>query len=373
MSQRLGRAKLLAPALIVFALGLGPGAAAMQTSHPGLDKVTLQLKSAAQAEFAGYYAAKALDYYKDFGLDVNIRSGRLDVNPEQVVASGRAQIGVDWLPVVLASRDTGADLVTVAQVFARSGMAEVTWKSSGITSVAGLRNKTVGVWCCGRQFELYAALKKYGIEAADNKGVKIFNQHLDMRAFLRHKIDAAAALTYNQLGQVLEARNPATEKLYTLNDLRVFTFEDEGTGTLEDGLFAKKAWVNANGDTAMRFIAASDRGWIFCRSHVATCTKIVLRYAPGLRESHQRWQLNEVNKLIWPNSLGIGVMDRAAFKQTAAIALRYKLIKNPAGANEYDDQLASAAIHYLRDHVKGIDVLGNAYAPAAVAFGASGK
>jgi ABC-type nitrate/sulfonate/bicarbonate transport system substrate-binding protein len=203
-------AKVLAPALIVFALGLGPGTAATQPSQPKLDNVTLQLRSVAQAEFAGYYAAKALGFYRAFGLNVDIRPGGSDVTPEQVVASGRAQIGVDWLPVVLASRDTGAALVNIAQVFARSGMAEVAWRSSGIGSIAGLKNKTVGVWCCGNQFELYAALKKYGIEAADSKGIKIFNQPFDMRAFLHHRIDAAAALTYNQLAQVLEATNPVT-------------------------------------------------------------------------------------------------------------------------------------------------------------------
>jgi NitT/TauT family transport system substrate-binding protein len=366
-------AKVLAPALIVFALGLGPGTAATQPSQPKLDNVTLQLRSVAQAEFAGYYAAKALGFYRAFGLNVDIRPGGSDVTPEQVVASGRAQIGVDWLPVVLASRDTGAALVNIAQVFARSGMAEVAWRSSGIGSIAGLKNKTVGVWCCGNQFELYAALKKYGIEAADSKGIKIFNQPFDMRAFLHHRIDAAAALTYNQLAQVLEATNPVTGKLYALNDLRVFKFQDEGTGTLEDGLFAKEAWVNANREIAMRFIAASDRGWIFCRSHVATCTNIVLRYAPALRENHQRWQLNEVNKLIWPNTLGIGVMDPAAFKRTAAIALTYKLIKNPARSNAYDGQLASAATQYLKDHVKGIDVLDGGYTPVSVTLTANGK
>ena len=39
--------------------------------------------------------------------------------------------------------------------------------------------------------------------------------------------------------------------------------------------------------------------------------------------------MNEINKLIWPNALGIGIMDPAAFKRTAAIALKYKVIKKP--------------------------------------------
>ena len=45
-------------------------------------------------------------------------------------------------------------------------------------------------------------------------------------------------MTYNELAQVLESKNPTTGNLYTLNDLNVFKLQDEGTGMLEDGLFA---------------------------------------------------------------------------------------------------------------------------------------
>ena len=71
------------------------------------------------------------------GLDVTLKNGGPDIIPEQVVASGQAQFGVDWLPSLLAARDKGTDLVNVAQVFARSGMTQLTWKDSGITTSPG--------------------------------------------------------------------------------------------------------------------------------------------------------------------------------------------------------------------------------------------
>ena len=324
------------------------------------------MRSPAQAEFAGYYAAKALGYYEDFGLDVLIKPGRPGTTPEQVVAAGGGQIGVDWLSSLLAARDTGTDVVSIAQVFARSGMAEIVWKSSGITSIAGLRNKRVGVWCCGNQFELYAALKKYGIDATDDKGVRIVNQAFDLKAFLSHKLDAAAALTYRELGQVLATRNPRTGRFYTSKDLTVFRLQDEGTGMLEDGLFAKRSWLNTHRDAAVRFVAATDRGWIYCQRHVAECAEILHRYNPGLNEDRQGWQLNEVNQLVWPNPLGIGVMDPAAFKQTGAIALEYKLIKSRASGKAYDDTLAAEALTYLKSHAEGIGVRGSHYKPLTV-------
>jgi NitT/TauT family transport system substrate-binding protein len=363
----------LALCVVAFSLWAGFGTAKAQPRVAKLDKVTLQLKWVTQSQFAGYYAAKTLGYYKAFGLDVTLKVGGPSITPEQVVASGGAQIGLDWLPSLLATRDTGTNLENIAQMFARSGMTEIVKKSTGITSIAGMRNKTVGVWCCGNQFELYAALTKLGMDPEHNKGVKIFNQPFDMVAFLQGKIQAAAAMTYNELAQVLESKNPATGKLYTLNDLNVFKLQNEGTGMLEDGLFADQSWVSANRDVAMRFIAASDRGWIYCRDHVAQCTNIVLKNGPTLGKTHQTWQMNEINKLIWPNSKGIGVMDPAAFKQTAAIALKYKVIKKPASTKAYDPTLAKAAVQYLKNHVKGIDVKGKAYKPITVKLTEGGK
>jgi NitT/TauT family transport system substrate-binding protein len=354
-------------AAAVALAGAGVGSAMRRPPTQGLAEVTLQLRSPAQAEYAGYFAAKALGYYEDFGLDVHFRPGRVGSTPEQVVANGRrAQLGVDWLPDLLAARDAGADLVNVAQMFARSGMAEVAWRSSGITSIAGLRNKRVGVWCCGNQLELYAALAKAGIDAADNRDVRIVNQPFDMRAFLAHRLDAAAGLTYDQLGDVLQTRDPRTGRPYTLRDLTVFKLQDEGTGVLEDGLVASRSWLNANRDTVMRFVAASDRGWIFCRHHVVRCAAIVLRFNPRLQRDRQLWTLNELNKLIWPNGLGIGVMDPVAFRRTASIALRYKLIRSRPSSGTYDQSVALAALRFLELRAPGIGVRGLRYRPLTV-------
>jgi NitT/TauT family transport system substrate-binding protein len=370
------RRAVIALALVATAVSLWAGLSSAKAAPAAkkLDTVTLRLKWVAQSQFAGYYAASALGYYKQFGLDVNIKVGGPSITPEQVVASGQADIGVDWLPSLLATRDTGTNLVNIAQMFSRSGMTEIVHKDSGITSIAGMQNKTVGVWCCGNQFELYAALTKHGMDPTKNKDVKIFNQPFDMVAFLKRQMDAAAAMTYNELAQVLESKNPKTGRLYQLTDLNIFKLQDEGTGMLKDGLFADASWVSSNRDIAMRFIAASDRGWIYCRDHVAQCTTIVLKNGPTLGKGHQTWQMNEINKLIWPNTLGIGVMDPAAFNRTAAIALKYKMIKNAASKSaSYDKQLAKAALQYLKNHVKDVDVTGKNYKPAVVKVTPGGK
>ena len=188
--------KLVLGALALAAVTVAAGSA---SAAPKLTNVTIQLKWVPQAQFAGYYAALDLGYYKAAGLNVTLKNGGPDIIPEQVVASGQAQFGIDWLPSLLAARDKGTQLVNIAQVFARSGMTQLTWKNSGITTIAGMKGKKVANWLGGNQYELFAALTKAGMNPAMNQGVTIVQQPFDMNLFLKHQVDSASAMTYNAL------------------------------------------------------------------------------------------------------------------------------------------------------------------------------
>ncbi len=349
---------------------------ATATKAAAATKVTLQLKWVTQAQFAGYYVAKAKGYYTKAGLDVNIKVGGPDITPEQVVASSQAEFGLDWLPSLLASRDKGADLVNIAQVFTRSGMTEITWKDSGIDTIAKMRGKKVGNWLFGNEFELFAALVKNGIDPTKNKDVRIVQQPFTMDLFLQRKIDAASAMTYNELAQVLETQNPKTGQLYKLSDLNVIKMQDAskgaGTAMLEDGIFVRGDWIKdvKNQATAKKFLAASFKGWIYCRTHLKECTSIVLKNSPILGRGHQTWQMNEINALIWPAPKGIGVMNTTDYARTSKISQQFKVVsKAPAGA--YRADLAKAAIATLKK--QGYDVNGLKWKKATVAVTAGGK
>jgi NitT/TauT family transport system substrate-binding protein len=336
------------------------------------DKVILQLKWVTQAQFGGYYAAKAKGFYDQAGLDVTIRPGGPDIIPEQIVLGGQAQFGIDWLPSLLATRDKGGSIVNIAQVFTRSGTTEVVWKDEGITSFCQLKGRKVGVWTGGNEFEQFAALTKCGVDPNNKSQVTIVAQPFSMDLFLKRQVDAASAETYNELGQILEAKNPKTGKLYTLNDLRVFKYNDLGTGMLQDGLFVKSDYLKdpKNRDIAKRFVEASLKGWMYCRDHLQECTNIVIKNGPTLGHGHQLWQMNEINALIWPAPLGIGVMDPASFKRTADISLKYKIIKKqPAGA--YDTSIVKAALADLKK--QRLEVVDSGWQKPAVTVTPGGK
>jgi NitT/TauT family transport system substrate-binding protein len=341
-------------------------------SSEQLTKVTLQSKWVVQAQFAGYYAAQAKGFYKQAGLDVNIKAGGPNIVPEQVVLGGGAEFGIDWLPSLLANRDTGNSLVNIGQVYSRSGTTEVTFKSSGINTFAKMRGKKFGVWIFGNEFEQEAALVKNGMDP--KKDVTLVKQDFTMVPFLNGEVDASSAMTYNELAQVLEAKNPKTGKLYTLKDLNVFKYEDLGTGMLQDGIFVKGDWIKdkAHQATAVKFLQASFKGWAYCRDHFKECVNIVVSQGTALPKGHQTWQMNEVNRLIWPNNTGgIGIMSPAAFKRTANIAYKFKVIKKPATAAAYRTDLAKKAVAALK--AQGVDVTGKSYKPAVVKLTAGGK
>jgi NitT/TauT family transport system substrate-binding protein len=368
------RGTFVAAVVAAVAIAVALAAAALASpKHAQLTKVTLQLKWVTQAQFAGYYEAKAKGFYKQQGLDVTIKPGGPNIIPEQVVAGGQAQFGIDWLSSLMTSRDKNIDLVSIGQVFNKSGLTLLTWKSSGLNSVAKLKGKKVANWLGGNEFEVFAALAKYGMDPAHNKGVTIVQEPFTMNFFIAHQADAASAMTYNELAQVLETKNPATGKLFTLKDLNVIPMQSVGTAMLEDNIFTTGSWIKspANQAIAKKFLIASFQGWIYCRDHVTDCVKTVLANGPALPRGHQTWQMNEINKLIWPATRGIGIMDPAAFKRSAAIVAKWGKLKKVPGHEAYRTDLAQAADAALK--AQGTDIYGKSYKPLNVHVTAGGK
>ena len=240
--------------------------------------IRLQLQWVTQSQFAGYYAALDQGFYADEGLDVTILEGAVEIVPQQVVAAGDAEFGIAWVPKMLASREQGADLVNIAQVFQRSGTLEISWADSGIAEPADWAGKRVGTWGFGNEFELFAALRQAGIEPDDPAQVEIVQQPFDMSLLLNRDIDAAEAMIYNEYAQVLEATNPDTGELYKPEDLNVINFNDVGTAMLQDHIFARESWLAeaGNEDIAVKFLRASFKGWIFCRDNFDACVEHVL-------------------------------------------------------------------------------------------------
>ena len=322
--------------------------------------VEFQLQWFAQAQFAGYYAAKDLGFYDDAGLDVTILEGGADIFPQQVVAAPDGpEFGEAWVPKVLVAREEGADLVNIAQIFQRSGTLEISWKDTGIESPEDWAGKTVGVWAGGNEFEVYAAARQAGLDPEAD--FEVFNQGFAMEELLNRSIDASEAMIYNELAQVLEKENPETGELYTLDDLNVIDFNEVGTAMLQDHVIARESWLAdetngvSNEQVATCFLRASFEGWMHCRDNAEECVEIALDNGPILGEGHQRWQMNEVNGLIWPSPDGIGILDEGLWDQTVQISLESEILTEEPSDSAFRTDLAQAALDGIDGDTTGDD------------------
>jgi NitT/TauT family transport system substrate-binding protein len=246
---------------------------------------------------------------------------------------------------------------------------------TGIESVADLAGMNVGTWGFGNEHELFAALRAEGIDPENPDDVTIVQQPFDMSLLLNGEVDAAEAMTYNEYAQVLEQVNPDTGELYQPEDLNVIDFNEVGTAMLQDHIFTSEAWLaeEGNEDIAVKFIRASIRGWIFCRDNFDDCVDIVLANGPTLGQGHMRWQLNEINKLIWPSPDGIGIMDQDLWDQTVAVALEGEVITEEPSEGAFRTDLAQAAVDGLTDEMADLDVTGEMWEPAEVEITPGGE
>ena len=340
-------------------------AAGGDTGSGDLTKVKLQLQWFTQAQFAGYFAALDQGFYEDVGLDVEILEGGVDIVPATVLDSGAADFAISWVPRGLVPREEGLNITNIAQVFQRSATLQVSFADAGIANPADLAGKTVGNWGFGNEFELLAGLRSSGLDP--DSDVTLVQQQFDMLALISGDIDAAQAMIYNEYAQVLETINPDTGELYQPEDLTVIDWNDVGTAMLQDAIWADADKLDSDAEyktTAVAFVQASLRGWAFCRDEFEACVDVVLAAGPTLGESHQAWQLNEINNLIWPSPGGVGSMDSELWDQTVDVAVSEGILAEAPTDGAYRTDIATLAQANLA--VTGLDIQGTDWAPKTI-------
>ncbi len=348
-----------------------------------LTDIVLQLQWLPQAQFAGYYVALENGYFEEEGFEnVDILPSGGDIVPQDALAAGDVDFAVAWVPKVLGTiESSGVELTDIAQVFQTSGTTQVSWADSGIESVADFEGKRIGSWGFGNEWEIFAAMAADDLDAST---VSITTQDFSMNALLDDDVDAAQAMTYNELAMVLETVNPETGGLYTMDDLNVISYEDTEGAMLQDAIWADTQRLEedpAYADAAVRFLKAVTKGWLFARDNPEDAAAMVWDIASNAELAfpvgpvHQLWQMNEVNKLIWAGET-FGLVDEAAWNKTVAGALSavnqdgQNLITADPPASAYSNEYMQQALDELA--ADGVEVAG-AYTPITVTLTEGGK
>ena len=102
---------------------------------------------------------------------------------------------------------------------------------------------------------------------------------------------------------------------------------------------------------------------------------MVLAAGPTLGASHQLWQTNEVNKLIWPSPNGVGYIDQAAWDRTVEISLNTPNLEGTTvltaepTEGAFTNEIVEAAWELLGD----VDLNGDSFTPIDVTLNEGGN
>jgi NitT/TauT family transport system substrate-binding protein len=298
---------------------------AMLASLPAsaAEKVSVRLKWLAQAQFAGFYVAKAKGFYEQAGLDLTINPGGPNLNVETLVGSGNDTFGLaGGTETVLFAREKGLPLVCIGVTVQKTPFTYVTYKDSGIKTVKDFAGKKVATWFTGTQYTLYSMLASAGVKQSD---LTIVPQSGSMAPFVEKQFDVAAATYYNELN---------TLKEQGLGDkLQLIRPDDYGVTVQQDTLLVSEKYRNEKPEQVQAFLNATVKGWKYALQNKKEAIDIIMAAAPSLNRAHQEAMLDEFEKLVKAGrggTDGILALDMDLVGKMQTQLIDYKALKTPA-------------------------------------------
>ena len=294
------------------------------------EKVSLRLKWLAQAQFPGFYVAKAKGFYDQAGLDLTINPGGPNLNVETLVASGNDTFGLaGGTETVLLAREKGLPLVCIGVTVQKTPFTYVAYKDSGITKVQDFAGKKVATWFTGTQYTLYSMLASAGVKQTD---LTIVPQSGSMAPFVEKQFDVAAATYYNELNTLKE--QGLGDKLVLIKP------DDYGVVVQQDTVLVSEKYRNEKPQQVQAFMNATVKGWKYALQNKKEAIDIIMAASPSLNRPHQEAMLDEFEKLVKAGkggTDGILAIDLPTVEKMQTQLVGYKALKAPADLSKAYD------------------------------------
>jgi NitT/TauT family transport system substrate-binding protein len=284
---------------LLFLLSLNP-------LHAQLEKLVFSPHWIPQAQFAGFYVALEMGFYKDAGLDVQIIHPYADVSSLDLLKNNKADIVSSFLMDAIRLRANGLPLVNIAQLSQHSALMLVAKKTSGISEPEDLQGKKLGIWSSGFDDIPFAFLRDRNI---DMQVVRILST---INLFLMDGVDVMTVMNYNEYDQIINSG-------INEDELNTFYFADYGYDIPEDGLYCLETTYHTKKEALKKFVQATLKGWEYAGNNKEYTIDLVVAemkkaHLPN-NKAHQRWMLDRVLELITPGNKKIqpGQLMRSDF------------------------------------------------------------
>jgi NitT/TauT family transport system substrate-binding protein len=240
----------------------------------------------AQAQFAGYYVAEAMGFYREAGVDVRIEHPLTTQPAMSRLRKNQCQATTLQLCQAMEIVDGGIPLVNILQTSMNNAMVIVSARDQDPLTQKGAR---VGIWSVGfGQLAICMSIKEH----LDYEWVRFAH---NVNLFVAGALDATLAMSYNEYYQLLQAGIKMTDK-------NVYRFCDHGYNVQEDGVYMTREYYSEHKDQARRFAEASKRGWEWAVEHPDEALDIVMKYVDmnniATNRVMQQLMLQEVLRLL---------------------------------------------------------------------------
>lgn len=269
-----------------------------------LDPVTLKLKWTHEFQFAGYYAAQELGYYREAGLDVEIKAAKPFDDVVDDVLSNKADFGTGSSGLVL-NRYRGQPVVVLGVIFQHSPYVLVARRDTLAPSIHDLVGKRIMIEPLA--VELQAYLSREGIPP---ERYTILEHSFNFEDLLNAKADAMAAYITSEpffLQQVGAS-------------FQIFSPRSAGIDFYGDNLFTSEQQIREHPERVKAFREASFRGWQFAMAHPEEVIDIILRkYSQQHSREQLRFEADQMVSLIQANQVDIGYMYPGRWQHIADV------------------------------------------------------
>lgn len=275
----------IAATLIVCAIVVQKTVAHTEHTEVQNDTILFMPQWTAQAQFAGYYVAETMGFYREAGVKVRIEHPSATLSAMERLRRKECHATTMQLCQALEIVDDGMPMVNILQTSMNNAMVIVSARNKNPLTQKGER---VGIWSVGfGQLAMCMSIK-------DNLNYQwvLFAQNVNL--FVAGVLDATLAMSYNEYYQLMQAG-------ISMNDQNVYRFCDHGYNIQEDGLYVSREYYEEHRDQAKRFAAASRKGWEWAAQHPEETLDIVMKYVErdhvATNRVMQRLMLTEVLRL----------------------------------------------------------------------------
>ena len=251
-----------------------------------------------QFQFAGYYMAKEKGFYKDVGLDVDIKKFKYKMNTVEEVTSGRANFGIGRSGLIKA-RSEGKKVILLSAIFQSSPLVLISLESSNINSVKDFANKKLMfTQDAVESASIKAMIMSSGVD--ENK-IIVKEHNFDFEELLDGSIDLYAGYISNE-PYILEKRGLK---------YKIFSPKDEGFDFYSDILFTSQEEVQKNPSRISDFKKASLKGWQYTFDNIDETVKIIHEKYNQQNKTIEAltYEAKELKKLAFVDGVKLGNID----------------------------------------------------------------